>query len=192
MKSLQLFYRVTIMLGTLVVGALAYRAYGPQLEKLEPLFNRAKQVLAEAWNEDSPGAETLETAETEPMGIDQSDFDRGDKLQPFPMDQPGGVVKHVDWEDQLPSPIETPEPAPSPVASVVRQLESMGVSDCSLNTWGDSGDFFRFRCSLPWISGLGTSVHFEAISEDPADAAQQVLNQVSQWRLAHASEQVLR
>jgi hypothetical protein len=55
MESLRTLYRASVMIGTLVVGALAYRAYGPELEKLKPLFTRAVEIASEMV---SPDAQT--------------------------------------------------------------------------------------------------------------------------------------
>lgn len=181
MQSLQVVYRATVMIGTLIVGALAYRAYGPQLEKLEPVVTRLREMAAEAWSPDTtsePLAE-LQTppaefrAEAEPLYVPMRDA----QVQPastFPSEpSPLAEVPSADPVDEDP-----------PVSSVVRELNHLGVTEYSLNPWGDGGQFYRFRCQAPWGDGGRYSRQFEAIAADPSEAARQVLAQVQQWQLA--------
>ena len=179
MKSLQLIYRSTVMIGTLVVGALAYRAYGPQLEKLTPIFDRARQLIAETWQGDAAPP----VAESDEATAPPAPFLPGGDMEPISPNYQDSGVRKVGFDQDGSTPRLPPQP--SPVAVVVRELSDRGVSDYALTKWGDSGRFYRFRCSLPWAGGVGSSMQFEAISDDPASAAQQVLTQVDQWQVAH-------
>jgi hypothetical protein len=183
MESLRTLYRASVMIGTLVVGALAYRAYGPELEKLKPLYTRAMEIASEII---SPDAET-DTPLAEGEG--------GTPPEPFtanatPLQAPVLLDQNVQPAGGALEPIApplTPDSTESPVAAVVRALNERGVTDYAMTRWGADGTHYRFHCSVPWGEGGLYSQHFEAVAETPADAARQVLDQVNQWSVARAS-----
>lgn len=188
METFRVVYRAIVMACTLVVGAMAYRAYGPELEKLGPVLTRAKQELCDAM---SPTPSSLPpVADAEPAPPEQFLPPAGPMVHapaapPLvdPQVQPAGGQEEI-----LPA---TAAEDSSPVARVVRELASRGVEQYALTPWGEEGRFYRFHCSAPWGGSAGFTRHFEAITADPVLAAEQVLEQVTRWQTA-SSDQPLR
>ncbi len=172
------------MVGTLVLGALAYRAYGPQLEKLAPFVDRAKQLATETFSSEDevqpPAADTA-MAPLTPAPPEAFQADAQPLHAPPLVDSQVHPVGGQQLQPVAPGPIEADR---SPVALVFDELKNRGISRCSLDPWGDNGEFFRFHCEAPVAGGSGFTRHFEAVSANPAEAAQEVLRQVSEWQLA--------
>ena len=64
------------------------------------------------------------------------------------------------------------------------RLRELGATYYLLETWGSSGDRYRFFCKMA-ISGTADSNRnriFQATAADPLHAMQDVLEQVEQWR----------
>lgn len=64
---------------------------------------------------------------------------------------------------------------------VESRLRQMGARHCSLETWGNDGRLYRFRCEL--AGGDGYARHFEATDSVPSQAMAGVLDQVESWRV---------
>lgn len=193
MESFKVVYRAAVMIGTLIVGALAYRVYGPQLEKLAPVLSRAKQVIADSISpseakgeEDSP----LPAAPMDPLTPSQpAGFIADEEPQPIhapPLVDP--AVKTVGGESAVPLGPQSPGSNRSPVAMVVDELKSRGIQRYSFTPWGNNGEYYRFHCAAPLAGGSGFTRHFEAVSADPAEAAQEVLRQINEWQMASAAQ----
>ncbi len=165
MASLRVLYRAIVMVGTLSVAGLALVAYGPELQKFQPLVDRLKTAATEMLEsessrlphaldaEDSLASFSSESAELQAMPVGSPRFDN--------------QVEPANWEV-----------AEASVSQIVRQLEQMGVEKVSLTPWGTEGNFYRFECSATWGTGGAFARQFEAIASDPATAARQVLSQV--------------
>jgi hypothetical protein len=197
MPTLQTLYRLLVMGGTAVVATMAWQLYGPPVEQLRPLWNRARETALDYWN--SPQLQQL--ADGEPAPFDPSI----EGLTPL-----AGASSQVDsqvapvagWSD-IASPADGSAPdldtvpvesvaggddlpvGEATVAAVVERLKVFGVEEYSLTTWGTSSGLYRFRCSTPWGAGGIYHRHFEAISADPGEAAQRVLADVSAWQATH-------
>lgn len=182
MQALQAAYRATVMIGTLVVGALAYRAYGPQLETLTPLVGRLQELAAEVcWPASTtPQAPDVSSGLTHPDRFVASASPLAAIEPPQLLD--ANVQPAASWDPPPPPATRTTPSAESPVAVVIRELNERGVSEYSLNKWGSSGEFYRFYCSAPWGDGGRYIRQFEAVAADPAEAAERVLQQVAHWQ----------
>ena len=178
MQSLQVVYRATVMVGTLIVGALAYRAYGPQLEKLAPVVSRV-QELAAAWLTDTDAVGDVETdaPSAPPANLMTETLPLTPAEPPRLLD--ANVQQAASWETGPPTPAAAEDH--SPVTMVVRALNDLGVTEYSLTPWGDRGQAYRFHCSAPWGHEGRYSRQFEAIAADPAQAAEKVLAEVKAW-----------
>lgn len=181
MESVKIAFRSIIMLGTLVVGALAYKAYGPQIDSMGTrLHNLATDLLERGHSLpvepfvpatalalpplDPPAEQLAEVAAPPPL------FD--EHVQPA-----SGEIARVATPS---SGIPAAEPAArSTVSEVVEELQQRGVREYSLVPWGSAGEFYRFQCSAAWGTGGRYVQQFEAIADDPAAAAAQVLQQVA-------------
>ena len=170
------------MIGTLMVGALAYRAYGPEVESIAPLVDRARQVVAEAWSPASrtdrlsadssgspPPPEEFLVPVTPLAELNAPELLEDSAVQPAAAIQQG-------------APLAAANSAVSPVSVVIRELNERGVTEYSLNKWGSTGDFYRFHCSAPWGDDGRYACQFEAVAADPSEAAQQVLEKVAHWQ----------
>lgn len=197
MESIKVFYRASIMIGTLVVGALAYRAYGPQLEKLEPVLNRAKQVIADSMSpSESHGAnETpLPAAPMAPLTPSQPGAFIVDEAT-RPIHAPplvDSAVTTAGGESDVPQGPQSAGSNRSPVALVVDELKSRGIKRYSFTPWGNNGEYYRFHCAAPLAGDSGFTRHFEAVSTNPAEAAREVLRQVDEWQLASGAQPLYR
>jgi hypothetical protein len=211
MSSLQTLYRLVVMAGTAVVGGMAWQLYGPPPEQLRPLWDRAREAAIEYWN----GAPPEQLADGAPEPFEPST----EGLTPLAAGPTSTPPTHVDrqiapvaaWSESAPPSVPSaPEltgpgaessVAANPVASgeatvaaVVERLKALGVADYSLSTWGTSSGLYRFRCAAPWGSNGMYHRHFEAVSANPGEAAQRVLEDVSAWqtRQANASATQIR
>jgi hypothetical protein len=71
-----------------------------------------------------------------------------------------------------------------PLEPLLAQLRQLGAAEYALESWGSSGQFFRFRCALTLGDSDDHTRHFEAISADPRTSVEQVLEEASRWRTA--------
>ncbi|MGI9455298.1 MAG: hypothetical protein ACR2NU_01985 [Aeoliella sp.] len=169
MASLKVIYRAVIMVGTFAVAGLAYVAYGPELQELQPVVDRLKEAAVDLL--DNQNDQSIET----PVA--------GGSLTPFPEAAnslaPLGAPPLVDARIE-PANLEVAE---TPVAVIARRLEQLGVTEYSLTPWGPGGGFYRFECSAPWGSSGNFSQQFDAVASDPETAARQVLEQVEKSRV---------
>ncbi len=190
MASLKVVYRLTIMAGSLVVGGLAYVAYGPELETLKPAVERVRQAVIAALEDDS-----VETPLADHASInDLQPAPAGDSTTSPPADwyaDPSGELTPISVSPQVDSQVmqaglsvEGPiagAPLASSVVAVVEQLEQLGVKEYSLSPWGEGGQFYRFKCFAPWGEGGVFSQQFEAVANDPTEAANEVLQKIAAW-----------
>lgn len=185
MELLKLIYRATVMLSTLVIGAMAYRAYGPQIEKLAPLLERGQQIASELL---APAEAAKPSDSPPPMEFTADARALGAPLEPATLHD-SNVAQVAAWDASeaaalVPSalPQANENQSSSPVTVAVRRLSELGVSQYALSRWGDEGKFFRFHCSAPCGGAGQYSRHFEAVAQSPTAAAQDVLGQVEAWQ----------
>lgn len=204
MNSLKIAYRTVVMLGTLVVGGLAYRAYEPQIKQLEPVLTRVQELAEEYWNGAPAGDEanplTIAEPESFPAGVALEPMERSstatqaslfdDNVQPAARWDGGHTESNVVTDSQRhsagmdapPKAVSANLPSNSTVATIVQRLSTRGVTDYSLSPWGSGGGFYRFQCSVPWGLDGRYAKQFESVSAEPADAAREVLAQVERWQ----------
>jgi len=63
-----------------------------------------------------------------------------------------------------------------------KRLRDLGATYYLLETWGRSGELFRFHCKMAVAGNPDYTRHFEATDSDASRAMQQVLEQVEAWR----------
>lgn len=189
------------MAGTVVVATMAWRVYGPPSEQIEPLVDRARQSLAELLK---PADESTLAEPGSPAPFDDStpglvQLTEGRRLD--------AAVGPAAWNQ--PTPLEGAETPVSPPAlvpdqdsgagaagenveaaaqmsAVYQRLRQLGVEQYGLSPWGTTPGLYRFRCSAPWGSEGAYHRYFEAVSADPLDAAQRVLDDVERWQTSQA------
>jgi hypothetical protein len=81
-----------------------------------------------------------------------------------------------------------PAPAPTTLAERVEplltQLRQFGVAEYALERWGGDGKLYRFHCEMPLGAGAALTQQFEAVTADPEASVEQVVAEVSRWRLS--------
>lgn len=195
MNSLKIAYRTVIMLGTLVVGGLAYRAYEPQIRQLDPVLTRVQELASEYWS----GTDAA-TEDQQPLALESPEgFPAGVALSPLALPKEDGPAVYdaqvqpvAKWDEPpalssagaAPPAMSSLLPSETSVAAIVQRLSAHGVTDYSLSHWGGGSEFYRFQCSAPWGLDGRYSKQFESVANEPAAAAREVLAQVEGW---HAS-----
>jgi hypothetical protein len=180
MSSYQAITRTVIMLGTIAVGIMAWRVYGPPAEKLAPVINRSVEVVNE-WLGRMPSepaieplpAPTLRVAEESPPAIS---LPIGPPLRVDADIEPAGHSEPIP-----PSPLHTRLAADSvnvQIEDLLAQLKRLGAMDTSLQPWGSAGKSYRFQCRLVSAENPTIERHFDAIEADPRAAVEQVLESV--------------
>lgn len=69
---------------------------------------------------------------------------------------------------------------------LLARLRELGVAGYALERWGNGGQWYRFRCEMPLAASAATQ-QFEAVAVDPQATVEQVVAEVSSWRLAQQS-----
>ncbi|QDU91786.1 hypothetical protein Pla175_52170 [Pirellulimonas nuda] len=163
----QTLARAVIMMGTLVVGALAWCVYGPPPEQLAPLLNKANQLVNQALRGDASG----------PAGAPHSDT-----LAAW--DDPEAALKMLPT-DAWPS---APELAAAPalagdpaLGAPIRQLEELGAHEVAVDAWGQSG-LYRCRCVVPVAGSVDFLRNFDAVESTADLAAQRVAADIRAWQ----------
>jgi hypothetical protein len=181
-------FRAAVMLAVLVGLPGAWIYYGPLPSSAQRVVDRFVTIAKEAtgWKSAEPATKPAwDFTKSEPIvgehvgGMNQQTAGmnpaaRSEQLAPG-------------FGSALP-PVETPEPAtPTTLAERVEpllvQLRQLGVAEYALERWGGEGKLYRFHCEMP-ISGGSLTQQFEAVTADPEASVEQVVTEVSQWRVA--------
>ena len=168
------FFRATIMLLVLVGLPTAWIYYGPLPPSAQKMVNRVVEVVKDATGWQHPHEEPFDD-KTAPR------FASSSPSPATPTFPPTAGLSAV-------PPDFTKSPAPSETSlqrelgPLLQQLQSMGPSDYSLEEWGSTGGFFRFRCAMPLGDRQGFERQFEAVSSSPAACIQEVMTEIAQWR----------
>jgi hypothetical protein len=65
--------------------------------------------------------------------------------------------------------------------SVEQELQQLGATSYRLQTWGDSGNLFRFTCYVGAPSNPNYQRHFQSIDSDPHNAMRLVIKEIKEW-----------
>jgi len=82
---------------------------------------------------------------------------------------------------RLPPP-SAPDRSPDWFSAVAQRLRDLGATYYLLETWGRNGELYRFHCKMAVAGSQSYTRHFEATSDDAAQAMRSVLEQVEAWR----------
>jgi hypothetical protein len=63
-----------------------------------------------------------------------------------------------------------------------QRLAAAGASHFQLESWGHSGDLYRFSCEVPLAADPDFTRHFQVTAADPLAAMAQVLQEIEAWR----------
>lgn len=181
MSSYQAITRTVIMLGTIAVGIMAWRVYGPPAEKLAPVINRSVVVVNEWLGRAQPEAtvEPLPTPRLRAAEESPSTISLQISSPPLRVD---ADVEQASHSEPLPSrPLESQLAADAGNAQIedlLAQLKRLGAKETSLQPWGNAGKAFRFQCRLASAENPTIERHFDAIEGDPRAAVEKVLESV--------------
>jgi hypothetical protein len=188
-------FRAAVMMSVLVGLPGAWIYYGPLPSSAQRVVDRFVTIAKEAtgWKSAEPVAKPAwDFTKSEPIVGEQG---AGMSQQTAGMN-PAARHEHSQspvselapkFGSALP-PVEAPAPAPPAtlaerVEPLLVQLRQLGVAKYDLERWGGEGKLYRFQCEMP-ISGGSLTQQFEAVSADPEVSVEQVVTEVSQWRLA--------
>lgn len=188
-SATQSFLRLCIMVGTLVVGAMALHVYGPPVPEVNEWVERLSRA-ADALR--SPAAEARPEAAVATDGRDDTSGElsaapqlivdpnvRPASAQLVPVERPPAELPPLDAGS---APVESAESTPPETKALTDELKALGAERLRLSAWGAEGEMFRFECSAPMPGGAGFARHFDAIESRPHDAIARVLRDVRQWR----------
>lgn len=193
-SPLESFWRLTIMLGTMVVVGMALYEYGPPPEQaakiVDDLASRAQQLWAEHVSQDSSVA-SAELDAPPPYQAPLLSANAASNSPPAwaPEGTPPQWPAAVDFE---PSGTAAPPIAPRfeasttsqaqhslggapSIAGLTAELQQLGAEEMDLEPWGSEGRLHRFQCSVGIAGGSGFRRHIEAIGTTPLQALQTAL-----------------
>lgn len=189
-------FRAAVMLSVLVGLPGAWIYYGPLPTGAQRVVDRFVTIAKDAagWKETeaqprpewdfrnstplgegslagTPAGKTLgETAGMNPAA----------RLGSAPSLKIGDALPHPDMEPAAPREPSTLEERVEPWLTQLRQF---GVAEYALERWGGDGKLYRFHCEMPVI-GSSLTQQFEAVAANPEASIEQVVTEVSRWRLA--------
>ena len=80
----------------------------------------------------------------------------------------------------------TPPPPSTDQFTIIQQrLRDWGATYYRLETWGNSGQMYRFYCKMAIARSPSHTQYFEATGNEPLQAMGKVLHDVETWRMRH-------
>jgi hypothetical protein len=170
--------RTIIMLGTITVGAMAWKVYGPPAEQLAPVVNRVVELANQTLGR---GAVQPKPKSSEPPAPRLVAI-RDSVLEPLP----GGAPLRVDREVAPAAHfLDIPtHPTPQTVSTdaLLGQLHLLGAVDVELKPWGATGQTYRCACRMASAANPTLERNFDAVATDAKSAVEQVLADIEDWR----------
>ena len=164
-------FRAAIMLSVLVGLPTAWMYYGPLPPSAQKVVDRVVEVVKDATGWQQPHCDSFD-----------------DKTAPRFAQEPLPTAPVVTPATNFAPPVtEAAPPVPAAnlqqqLAPLLQQLQAFGPTDYSLEEWGTTGEFFRFRCAMPLGVQQGMTRQFEAVAKSPADCVRQVIAEIAQWK----------
>jgi len=186
-------FRAAVMLSVFVGLPGAWIYYGPLPTGAQRVVDRFVAIAKEAtgWKEtEAKPAPTWDFTKSAPIPGEGLAVDPGG-MNPPARDEGTRYGEAATAPLQiglaLPLPEAPPAKAPSTLAERVEplltQLRQFGVAEYALERWGGDGKLYRFHCEMP-IGGGSLTQQFEAVAANPEASVEQVVAEVSQWRIA--------
>lgn len=182
-------FRAAVMMSVLVGLPGAWIYYGPLPSSAQRVVDRFVTIAKEAtgWKSAEPAAKPAwDFTKSEPIIGEQG---AGMSQQTAGMNPAAHSEQLAPAFGSALPPVEPPPEPAAPATLVERvepllqQLRQLGVAKYDLERWGGEGKLYRFHCEMP-ISGGSLTQQFEAVTGDPEASVEQVVTEVSQWRLA--------
>ena len=180
--------RAAVMLSVLVGLPGAWIYYGPLPTGAQRVVDRFVAIAKEAtgWKEaEAKPQPTWDFTKSAPI----AGGDIGTQAQGVTPLAPVAEAPPVQIGGALPLPLPeaSPELPPSTLKErlqpLLQQLEQYGVAGYALHRWGSDGNLYRFHCEMP-IAGGSLTQQFEAVAANPEASVEQVIAEVSEWRMA--------
>lgn len=174
-------FRALVMLAFLVGLPAAWIYYGPLPERAQRTVDRLIRDAKEAvgWN-DRGGARATGFATRQQRPAAPSFA--AEQLRPSLVGARGDAVNKIADTNPLAAALEP----------LLVRLRELGVAGYSLERWGSGGQWYRFRCEMPLAAASAATQQFEAVAVDPQATVEQVVAEVSSWRLARQSDGLMR
>lgn len=180
-------FRVAVMLTVLVGLPGAWIYYGPLPTGAQRVVDRFVTIAKDAtgWKDAEPKPRpTWDFTTSAPLAGDGERSDLGSRggdaparyAEP-PSLQIGGALPLPE-----PPPVRAPSTLAERVEPLLTQLRQFGVAEYALERWGGDGKLYRFHCEMP-IAGGALTQQFEAVASNPEASVEQVVAEVSKWRL---------
>lgn len=180
-STFETFTRAVIMLGTLVVGSLAWFVYGPPPERLAPVLNRIGHFVAETV-QSIPGPSAPSTA-PKPSGLVPWTGNTPENLSLAEVTGQTNAAAAAPWPPAVlrPEPLSETDTPVADLAAPETALASLGATEVKLEPWGQSG-LYRCQCVVP-IEGSPQMVrNFDSIESTPEAASRGVASAIRTWR----------
>jgi hypothetical protein len=175
-------FRALVMLAFLVGLPAAWIYYGPLPERAQRTVDRLIQDAKDAvgWNDHGGGrAKGFATRQQRPAAPN------------FTNDQPRPSLVGASG-DGVSKKIADTNPLVTALEPLLIRLRELGVAGYSLERWGQGGQWYRFRCEMPLAAASAATQQFEAVAVDPQATVEQVVAEVSSWRLARQTDGLMR
>ena len=166
------FLRAALMIVVLVGLPTAWIYYGPLPPNAQRVLDRVVELVREAAGWHQPATENLD-ANTAPQS----------GAPPF-----ATAVSTVQGSSSPPLSSTNSELAEQ-LEPLLERLRALGPTEYALEAWGNGGEFFRFRCTMPIAKQAGFTRQFEAVAENPSDSIQQVIGEVMRWQTARLEKE---
>jgi len=82
----------------------------------------------------------------------------------------------------VPTGLEEPAGSNDIFLQIQQRLKALGATHYSLETWGTTGESYRFQCRMAAGHDLNYARHFEATDVDPLRVMHTVLEEVESWK----------
>lgn len=175
-------FKAVVMLAAVGGGVAAWDKYGPLPPETRRYVDQALGAAKEFLANHLPQSSQRDVAGP-----------RIDAGEPFAAQSDSTAPPQFGVE---PAQVAAAPPAPSsgPVdlQPLLDQLVKLGIGEYELARWGSRGDLYRFRCAAPLAGSMDQARQFEAIAPTPLASVEQVLGEVSAWRLARSGGQFTR
>lgn len=158
----------------------APRWNGPTIETPQTAGNMPPAVVPVAGPGD-PHAVNQSASYSVPAGLQAQAVPAGGLAAgaPAPLPTgPSGGAPMPGAVDRTACPLEPTDP----FKDMERRLRQHGATYYLLETWGQSGELYRFHCRMAVASNASYTRHFEATDRDALKAMSDVLAQVESWR----------
>lgn len=168
--------RTIIMFGTITVGAMAWKVYGPPPEQLAPIVNRAVELANQTLGRDATSPKSSELSAPRLAAIGDS------VIEPLP----GGAPLRVDPEVAPASHfLDIPThsaPQAANADALLSRLRSLGAVEVEVKPWGATGQTYRCACRMASPSNPTLERNFDAVAANAKSAVEQVLADIEEWR----------